>query len=134
MLTRTLLSVALSLMAFSSAPAQASDWNIDFSKRSISVNVGNRGHRVTTRRYAPRKVWVPGRYEMEQQRVWVEGQTRQIYVPPVYETRCDYRGRAYQVQISAGHYRVVRDPGCYEFRRVRVWKPGFWRVTHNSDC
>ncbi len=126
--------LALLAMTFASTPAQASEWSADFSNGSISASVGRRGHRVSNRRYAPRKVWVAGRYVLEKRRVWVAGTKRKVYVEPVYETRYDDCGRAYQVLICEGHYRVIRDPGCYEIRRVRVWRPGFWRVTRRSDC
>ena len=134
MLSRSLIALALAASVFSSSPAEASEWSSDFSNSSITATIGRRGHRVSTRRYAPRKEWVAGCYVLENRRVWVRGAKRNVYVAPVYRTRYDECGRAYEVLISAGHYEVVRDPGCYEIRRVRVWKPGFWRVIQHSGC
>jgi len=132
MLSRSLLALALAAAAFSSAPVEAGEWSLDFSSSSVSANIGRRGHRVSTRRYAPRKVWVAGCYVNENRRTWVAGAQRRVYVQPVYRTRYDSCGRSSRVLISDGYYEVVRDRGYYENRRVRVWRAGFWRVTRRS--
>ena len=129
MSSKALLLLALSLPAFSAQSAHAQEWSVDFSNRSVTVQATSRGHRVTARTCAPRKVWVPGRYEVQMRKVWVEGHNRKVWVEPVYETRFDACGRPFRVLIAEGHYRLVREPGCYQNRRVKVWRPGFWRVT-----
>ncbi len=76
---------------------------------------------------APARVWVEGRWETRVERVWVEGCERRVWSPARFETRWDSCGRRVQVLVSAGHWTVVRDPGRYEQREVRVWVPGYWR-------
>lgn len=78
---------------------------------------------------APARVWVEGRWESRFERVWVEGCERRVWSPARFETRWDSCGRRVQVMVSPGHWRIVRDPGRYEQREVRVWVPGRWR-----DC
>lgn len=129
MSSRALFILLLTVPFIVAQEARGGEWSVDYANRSVTVRASSRGHRVTTRTCAPRKVWVPGRYEIQMQKVWVEGRTRKVYVEPVYETRFDSCGRAYQVLIAEGYYRLVRDPGCYQNRRVMVWRPGFWRVT-----
>lgn len=134
MLSRSLIALALALAAsiFSSSSAEASQRSLDFSSRSISASIGQRGHRVSRRRRAPRKQWVAGHYVHENRQAWVPGAQRSVYVEPVYRTRYDEHHQPYEVLIAAGHYREVHDAGHYKIRRVRVWKPGFWRVIQHS--
>jgi hypothetical protein len=49
-------------------------------------------------------------------------------VPAVYDTRCDWLGRPYQVLVVPGHYESVQDPGHWELREERVWRPPHWEV------
>ena len=130
-LKRSMLPLA-ALVLLLSAPveAQRSTWSADFGTRSVSVRYSKRGHRVTTRRYAPRKEWVPGRYVNECQRVWVEGIKRKVYVEPIFEIRYRACGTSYEVQVDGGYYKTVYEPGHFENRWVKVWKPGYWRVIH----
>ncbi len=87
------------------------------------------GHGIRVRpRPAPRRIWVPGHYELVMKQVWVPGWTEKIWVEPVYEWRDDYRRGPYRVLIRPGHWRDVYHPGHYEMQRVRVWRPGYWRT------
>lgn len=76
--------------------------------------------------YGKGRVWIPGRYVTECQRVWVPARTEQVWCPPVYETHYDYCGNPYQVLIKQGHYNTVHHPGYWENRNVQVWQPGHW--------
>lgn len=64
-----------------------------------------------------------GHYETRYERVWVPGEIRRVWVPPVYEWRYDSCGRRIRVVCQAGYYRNERCPGRYEQRAVRVWVP-----------
>jgi hypothetical protein len=113
----------------------------------VHIQVGNRGPRYTgssayyrrsgARSGAPtwtrgaprsRRVWIPGHYEVVQRKTWVPGATRQVWVPPVYETRYDWCGRAYTVLVSAGYHRTIQDPGHWEYRNVQVWQEPHFEV------
>lgn len=89
-----------------------------------------RRERSSGRRYGahlpPRPVWVPGHYEKVPHQVWVPGAWRDEWVPPVFETRCDYTGRPIQVLVRAGYWTRVQEPGCYVTRYESVWVPGCW--------
>ncbi len=64
-----------------------------------------------------------GHYETRNQRVWVPGFSRQVWVPPSYAWHYDSCGNRHQVLVHAGHYRTERTPGRYETRREQVWVP-----------
>ena len=64
-----------------------------------------------------------GYYETRYERVWVPGEVRRVWVPPVYEWRYDSCGRRVRVVCQAGYYRNERSPGYYERQAVRVWVP-----------
>lgn len=70
--------------------------------------------------------WVPGHVQVVHERVWVPGCTRQVWVPPVYETRYDRCGNPIQVLRSPGHYRTVQDPGRWEMQARQIQHPGRW--------
>ena len=81
-------------------------------------------------RYAPRyessRVWIPGGYEMVNERVWVAGRVERVWVDPVFELRIGTCGERFRVLVCAGHWSTVQHPGHYEVRRVRVHVPGHW--------
>lgn len=55
------------------------------------------------------------------ERVWVPGCERRVWVPAQYEYRYDrYCRVSVRVLVRAGHYHIVRDPGRWEYRRVRI--------------
>jgi hypothetical protein len=80
---------------------------------------------------APRRVWVPGHYEWRHQDVWVEGRRHREWVEPRFETRVvfDLFGGCsnVRVQVRAGYWNEVCDPGRYERRRTQVWIAGCWK-------
>lgn len=76
----------------------------------------------------PYRVWIPGRYEIREERVWVEGSCERVWVPAQYESRKDYRGCAYRVVVRPGHWETIRHPGHFETREVRVWVDGHWQT------
>lgn len=127
---------AMSLAAFAallSADANAGGgWSVDFGNRSVRVSVSSGHRRYAPRRVTcpPRKVWVPGRYVTEYEKYWVPGTSRKVYVPPVHQKRYDACGNPYRYEVSPGRYEVVHEPGYWETRSVKVWKPGYWRVIH----
>lgn len=112
--------------ALAADSALAQDISLTYGRRigrgSLAVTIG-----LPARTCAPARVWVPGRYDVRCERVWIEGCERQVWVEPCYETRWDSCGRPYRVQVRPGHWRPVRDPGRWEQREVRVWIPGHWR-------
>jgi len=55
------------------------------------------------------------------QRVYVQGAIRRVYVPARFELRYDpFCGHHVRVCVRQAHYEEVRDPGHWEYRRVRV--------------
>ncbi len=137
-----LLSIALPLLAtltlFSgSASATPGSGSLQFSLGSHRARAGygsthcstrprNTRFGRYTRRQSPRRAWIPGRYEFRPSKVWVPGTSRQVWCPPVFETRLDHCGVAFRFQVSVGYYRTVTTPGYYETRRQRVWCAGDW--------
>jgi hypothetical protein len=83
---------------------------------------------------SPQRVWVPGYYQIREERIWIEGCWEQTWVPAIYKqievTRYDNRGRAYstieRVLISEGHYEGIWHEGYWETHEVREWVPGHW--------
>jgi hypothetical protein len=124
-----LLSLGLVLMLGSAAPAKAQGLALSFGKHtghgafgiSLSVPLG-------AYRPQPRRVWVPGRYETVEQRVWVEGGERREWIPARYETRHDECGRPTSVLVRQGYWKTECDRGHFELRSVQVWVEGYWRV------
>lgn len=53
-------------------------------------------------------------------RVWVPGCERRIYVPARYGYRLDVCGRRVRYCIAQAHYRLIQEPGRWEYRRERV--------------
>lgn len=121
---RSLTCALLLVAAADAASAQELSLRLGRSSRhgSASLTIG-----LPVRACAPARVWVPGRYELRVERVWIEGCERRIWVPARYEWRRDPCGREVRVLVCAGHWRTVRDPGRFENREVRVWVPGHWR-------
>ncbi|MCC6406862.1 MAG: hypothetical protein IT453_06835 [Planctomycetes bacterium] len=99
-----------------------------FKHGSISIGLRH-GDRHDDRRSECRpsyRVWVPGHYETREERVWVAGECRRVWVEPVYGWRTDYRGCRSRVQLRAGYWETIEEPGHYETRRVQVWVEGYW--------
>jgi len=146
------LALTLAALAAAAAPARADGGlSISFGKSSRHSGVavqawagGPRGglaigyerHRGQGHghggviRSVPQRVWVPGHHELVQRRTWVPGRSRQVWVQPVLETRYDWCGRPFTVQVVPGHWSVVHEPGHYELRQVEVWREGRWQGAH----
>lgn len=90
-----------------------------------AVGIDHRA-RVVVSSCAPRRVWVPGRYETVEERVWIPEASERVWIEPVYEVRRDYCGRSFRVLVRAGYFEVQCVPAHAEVRLVRVWRPGHW--------
>lgn len=145
-----LSAALLSLLAFApnvtatpggSSWSGSSSWNRYGTNRSSSYT--NRTSRTWNRRspsswstsgvrsryghtQAPQRVWVPGRWVFETKKHWAPGWSEKVWQPPVFETRFDFCGNSYQVQINAGFYRTVHHPGRWEYRKQKVWQAPHW--------
>ncbi len=120
---RLALSAWVLLACGASAQAQRISFSFGGHRNPSGVQISLRGAPAC----APARVWVEGRWETRVQQVWVEGCERRVWVPARFETHWDSCGRAVQVVVSAGRWALVRDPGRFEQREVRVWIPGYWR-------
>jgi len=77
----------------------------------------------------PARVWVPKAIEFVDKQVWIAPQPHQIWVPPVYETRCGYGGETYQVLVKPGHYTTQWTAGHYETVTEKIVVPGHWEAS-----
>ena len=77
--------------------------------------------------YSPRSVWIPGRYEIRERRVWVDGGFDRVWVEPEFGLRLDDCGLEVRFLLRRGYWKNGRRPGHYELRREKVWVPGHWR-------
>lgn len=142
---RALLGAGLAFAlaaAVTTAPASAqrlstnkggTQWEIGFGKETRSgggaIRVGSQGvsldlhsHGRRSRARIPRG-YDGGRYEYRNERTWVPGYDRQVWVEPVYDWHYDNCGNRHQVLVRAGYYRTVCVPGRWENRQVKVWVP-----------
>jgi hypothetical protein len=107
---------------------------------------GERGYRGVRRAPRPLHVhcddcrrWIPARYEVVTERVWVPGHVDRVWVPPVYREvgrrhghyrghgRCGPRGGRFgRVVVRPGYWRTVEHPGHYELVERTVERPGYW--------
>jgi len=74
------------------------------------------------------RVWVPGRWVVEERRVWVPGRRERVWSPPLFETRFDACGRSFRFQVRPGGFRTVQQPGRWETRAERAWRPAHWEL------
>lgn len=115
----------LALMALGAAPAKA--------QGSVSFGFSNFGRCGSgfglgfTVPLEPRRCYVPAHYETVAEQVWVEGASREVWVPPVYQSCTDPCGNTTRMLVRAGYWQTVQNPGHYETRYVRVWVPGYYR-------
>lgn len=125
-----LLSLGLFLMLGAAAPAKAQGLALSFGKHSGhgAFGISFAVPAAAAYRPEPRRVWVPGRYETVEQRVWVEGGELREWVPARYETRYDEWGRPTSVLVRQGYWKIGCDAGHFEVRAVRTWVDGYWRV------
>ncbi len=129
MFAKILLPLVLAAALAPTARA-GSDIELRFGKRtshgSFSIALFGGNHRERDRDCEPRRNWVPAHFETREERVWVEGTERQVWIAPVYDWRYDHCGRPYRVQLEVGHWTCVRSPGHFECRKVQVWVGGCW--------
>ena len=90
---------------------------------------------VCYREYHPRTVyverscppparWIEGHYVQYEDRVWIPGENRRIWVEPAY-TWESHHGRNIRV-YHEGYYRFEEMPGHYEMRMREQWVDGHW--------
>lgn len=72
------------------------------------------------------RVWVPGHYECREERVWIAGECRRVWVEPIYAWRSDYRGCRQRIVVRAGYWETIQEPGHHETRKFQVWIEGHW--------
>jgi hypothetical protein len=120
LLSSLLLGAMLSLLA----PATAAQRVHASAYSGHQTGYKNSGH--MSRSYESSRVWVPGGYEIVDERVWVPGRTERVWIDPSFGFRIGSCGERFQVQVSTGYWRTVQHPGHYEIRRVRVYVPGHW--------
>ncbi len=58
------------------------------------------------------------------ERVWVPGPQRRVYVPARYGYRRDACGLRVRYCIVPAHYQIIQEPGTWEYRRQRLWVGG----------
>lgn len=70
-------------------------------------------------------VWMPGHYEIVQEKVWIPARKERVWVEPVYERR-----RHHRVLIREGYYKKVIIPGYYDIQERKVWVEGRYEVVN----
>src|ERR1051326_4672224 len=80
----------------------------------------------------PSKVWVPGHYEVHEERVRVPGECKTIWVPPAYRTVWD-GCRYIRIVCSPGRYETISLPGHYDCHEVQAWVPGHYELARRDD-
>lgn len=103
---------------------------------SVRVGVGNTGPGVkhaprpsSRRPRRPHRIWVPGRYEVVQTRVWVPAYTRKVWRPAQYGHRLDHCGFRVRYVVRPAHWETVYVPGHWDYRTQKVWRPGHYEVS-----
>ena len=79
---------------------------------------------VVREEYPPRGRWIEGHYVQYEERVWIPGETRKIWVPPTY-TWERHHGRNIKVYYE-GYYRYEEMPGRYDVCVKERWVEGHW--------
>ena len=135
------LSVLLASLVLTLAPSEAeAGGGVSISYRNGGLRVqastarhalSYGGYRRSRVQHAPcrtRRVFVPGHYEWVEQRQWVPGPTRQVWIAPAHQVVLDSFGRPRTVLLTAGHFESITSPGHFEVHRVPVWRPGTWSL------
>lgn len=68
--------------------------------------------------------WVEGHYVQYEERIWIPGETRKIWIEPIY-TWERHRGRTIRV-YHEGYYRYEKMPGRYDICLKERWVEGHW--------
>ena len=72
----------------------------------------------------PLSRYIPGHYEISEERIFIPGSVQRVFVPARYATRCGLFGIRYTQKIAPAHYQSYREPGHYELRKRKTWIPG----------
>jgi hypothetical protein len=74
--------------------------------------------------------WVPGHYEVQTEKVWIDGCYEKVWVPPVTQRVWvqPRNGRGYWREdiVEPGHFENVWHKGYWDYQEVQVWVEGFW--------
>jgi hypothetical protein len=126
---RSLLVLAASLSLATAAAAQAP--RITASKGGVRVGISQNGFSASASKgnfnasisKGTRGRWQApsGYYKNVNERVWVAGQCRQVWVPESYGWIYDNCGRKRWAIVQQGYYQQVQDPGRYEWQVRRIW-------------
>ena len=106
--------------------AQAGRFGVSFGRTS---SIRPRNGYVSSRRVScptPQRVYVKGYWKTVDEKVWVPATKRRVWREPVYQTRYDSCGRAYQVLVRPGCYEWITEGGHWAVQPKRVWVPGHW--------
>jgi len=74
--------------------------------------------------------WINGGWTYRTVQVWVPDQTIERVVPAQYDYRV-VNGIVQPVKVGDARLERVFVPGHFEYRRERVWVPGFWACGHS---
>lgn len=72
----------------------------------------------------PACVYIPGRYETVDEKVWVQGHSRRVWIEPEFHVWTDHHGDLQRKQIGGGLWQTVQEPGYWKTLHKRVWVPG----------
>lgn len=79
---------------------------------------------VVREEYPPCGRWIEGHYVQYEERVWIPGETRKIWIPSIY-TWERHHGRNIRV-YHEGYYRYEEMPGRYDVCVKERWVEGHW--------
>lgn len=74
--------------------------------------------------------WINGGWTYRTVQVWVPDQTIERVVPAQYDYRV-VNGIVQPVKVAEPRLERVFVPGHFEYRRERIWVPGFWLCGHS---
>jgi hypothetical protein len=108
-----------------------SSFNFAYSTSNWSLGFGwapAPSYVVYTPVYDPyfRSVWVPGYYEIVDERVWVDGNYDEVVSTPVVETVVDPLGNSYDSVTQPGAVDYQWKEGHWEIERRRIYREGHW--------
>lgn len=116
------LAAVLLSVAAGATPARAGDLGVVVSAHGrhggVELRLGSRVRTSGVRAYPSRTCSYPARPEVR--RVWIPGERRRVWVPPVTETRVDACGGVRTYTLVAGYWRWIEEPGHWVTREVRV--------------
>jgi hypothetical protein len=98
----------------------SSNWGVGFGWASAPA------YTIYTPVYDPyfRSVWVPGYYQIVDERAWVPGRYEEVVSTPVVETIVDPLGNTYDTVTSPGSVDYLWREGYWTVESRRLWVPG----------